>query len=121
MFTYDLNSPIGQLRLLLQDTVEPGIFQDEELSVFLQRTQSDLNMAASLGWNVIAGTRSLQAKKKTIGKFSYDLSVIARECREQASLFRELSIDTPSCDYAEMVVDEFSARNVRINQGLRGY
>ena len=101
-FTYDLDTSIGRLRLLLQDTDEDNlIFTDEEIQFFLSQNSSDLNMAASMGWLTIAGDKSRQAKIKRAGNYSHNLRQISQECRRQADYFKKLAYEEPAFEIVE--------------------
>lgn len=99
-FTYDVNTKLGKLRLMLND-VDPDeyIFEDEELSVFLSINSGDLNMAASTGWSIIAGDKSKQAIIQKSGQYSHNLRQVARECREQANLYKQIAQEKPANHY----------------------
>ena len=118
--TYDLDTEIGKMRLMITDTdIDNPMFQDEEIQQFLSMT-NNLYEAASLGWGNIAGSKSLLAKKKTTSKYSHDLTLLAKACREQSDYFKKLDEDAPAFGYAEMNVTDFAERDIIINEILRG-
>ncbi len=112
--TYDLATPTGKLRLLIEDTdVADSIFSDEELEVFLHHSSSDLYAAAALAWMANAGSHSRLAKRKQIGKFSFDLTLVASECRNQAMVFKRWSEEAPAGDFIEIPSTAFARRDMK--------
>lgn len=111
--TYDLETNVGKLRLLLQDTdTDDVIFQDEELQVFLSQKGNDLYLAASTVMLALANDKARLAKRKRASKYEHDLTKLANECREQAKVFREEAENIPADDYAEMGITAFQRRDI---------
>ncbi len=108
---------LEQLRLYIQDNpADPAdyIFTDGELLQILESSSDDVNVAASLCWLILAGSQARLAKKKTIGKFSVDLTALARECREQSMVFQKKADELPADGYVEWAVDLFTARQIAL-------
>lgn len=54
-FTYDLGTDIGKIRLAITDTTEASpVFSDEEIQVFLDESDGDLDKAAARALRAIA-------------------------------------------------------------------
>ncbi len=112
-FSYDLTTEIGKLRLLLQDIDATNpIFSDEELGVFLSFGEHDLYLSASEAWLALAGNYAKLAKRKSISKYSHDLSQIANECREQATYYKEKAELAPADDFAAVTLSDFQRREM---------
>ena len=128
-FTYDITGNIGIVRLNISDidlTTTVGVrsdwtvlFTDEEIQIFLTRASSDTNLASAYALMAIASSRALLAKSKRLGDYSEDLSKIASELREQAKYFIKIAETTPSADFAEQVLTDFSARDIATNYEAR--
>lgn len=96
-FTYDLTSDIGQVRLLIGDTVQDaGVkpdddnFSDEEIQAFLDRNDSDVNITAS---EMLENLARLWATEPDIkmGPVSEKRSEVSKNLQEQAEKLRQQS------------------------------
>ena len=126
MFTYDLTTPIGQVRLLATDSDAANIlFQDGEIEAFLSLEGGNVRKAAALALETTARQEALLLKKIESLDLKTDGPALAKELREQAKVLREQadSLDAGEgglFDWAEFVYDDFSARERLFNQRLRG-
>lgn len=106
MFTYDLTTDIGKLRMLLRDTEDAdAVFTDEELSTFLE-LESNLFHAAALALETSAAdtVRTLQVGK--LMDIQVDGAKMAEALLSIASRFRrraEETEDWPGFEIAEQV------------------
>lgn len=96
-FTYDLTSAIGQVRLLIGDTVQnAGVkpdddnYSDEEIQVFLDRNDSNVNITAS---ELLENLARLWATEPDIkmGPVSEDRSDVSENIQKQAEKLRQQS------------------------------
>ena len=119
-FTYsiaDLSSNGSRVRLLLRDTDSDNVlFQDEEIAAFLAIEGDSIKRAAAMGLETIAANQVLVLKVIRLMDLQTDGAAVGRELRMQAKQLREqaaaeeASADGGAWDVAEMVVDEFTAR-----------
>lgn len=128
MFTYDLDaaSAISQVRLLIGDTVDDGhLFEDAEIEAFLSLGGDSTRLAAATALEVMAANQVMVLKVMTLYGFSTNGAAVAAELRQQAESLRSQDAsgnDDPGglFDWAEMVVDPFSRREVLRNRAVRG-
>ena len=121
-FTYDVTTPIGQVRLLITDTNgnAPGpVFQDEELQFFLNYEQGYVSYAAAKALEVMATSQLLVQKHIKILDLETDGATLSAELRNLAKQLRQSEEDLASFDIAEIVEDPFSARERIYKQFLR--
>lgn len=124
MFTYDVSTSAGRVRLLATDTdVDNAIFQDSEIEAFLAMEGDSVKLAAAAALDQIASSEALIQKRIKLLDLQTDGPAVAAELRKHAAALR-LQADaediTGMFDYAEMVVNPFSARERVWNQRLRG-
>lgn len=126
--TYDPASPVGQVRLLAQDSsiADPGgpIFSDEEITAFLNLNGADVRLAAASALDVIAASEIYVQKRIKLLDLVTDgvqegqqLHILAEALREQVMT----GVGNPAgmFDVAEQVNDEFSQRERMRKQFLR--
>lgn len=96
-FTYDLTSEIGQVRLLIGDTVlDYGVkpddtnYSDEEIQVFLDRSGADVNIAAAEALENLARMWAFEPDVK-MGPITEARGKVAKNLREQADKLRQQS------------------------------
>lgn len=125
-YTYDVTTDRGQVRLLCTDTdaLNP-IFEDNEIDAFLTMMSSNVLRAAALALFTIAGQEVLLLKVVKLlelqtdgAKVADSLRALALEYQEKADL-AEAGEEGGSFDYAEMVVDDFTARERLDKEALR--
>ena len=125
-YTYDVSTGIGQVRLLITDTDEDNpIFQDAEIQAFLDLNNSSVKRAAAQALDTIASNETLVQKRIRLLDLSTDGPAVAAELRKHAAQLREEAEDADAetaeglFDWAEMAVDEFTARERVIKEELR--
>lgn len=125
MFTYDVSTSAGRVRLLATDTdVDNAIFQDSEINAFLTMEGDSVKLAAATALDQIASSEALIQKRIKLLDLQTDGPAVAAELRKHAAALRrqaEAEDITGMFDYAEMVVNPFSARERLLNQRLRGH
>jgi hypothetical protein len=120
-FSYNVNTAIGKVRLLIGDTVvSTALLVDEEISAILTLASNDTYAAAALCLMRIAANKGLLAKKKSAGNYSEDLTYIAKEMRESAKMYQEMSNGVPAEAQAEVILTDFNYREIVVNKSLRG-
>ena len=126
-YTYDPTTDAGLVRLLITDTdtVNPDnqIFEDAEIAAFLMLEGSVVKLAAARALDVIATREVLVQKVIRIMDLTTDGAKAADALRALAAQLRAEADDEDTAglfDWAEMVVDDFSARERILTQSLRG-
>ena len=126
-FTYDLQTDVGQVRLIIPDRVntadEPAMFSDEELGAFLE-LEDGVRRAAAAALETIASDQALVLKVLKVQNVSTDGAALARELRARAAALRSQAAqieadDGELFDVAEQVNDSFSARERLWKEALR--
>ncbi len=123
-YTYSAGTNIAKIRDLIGDNAgaTSAILTDEEINTFLSLTSNNLDLTAAVALIRIEASRSLLAKKKSAGNYSEDLTVIARECRETAKMYREMAADegnAPSDGQIEQYLTTFNEEHINLNKALR--
>lgn len=123
MFTYDPSTPAGRVRLLATDTdADHAIFQDDEIDAFLAMESDSIKRAAATALDQIASSEALIQKRIKLLDLQTDGPAVAAELRKHAAELRKQADGEETAgafDYAEMVVNPFSARERLWNQRLR--
>ena len=123
MFTYDPSTSAGRVRLLATDTdSDNAIFRDDEIDAFLALEDDSVKRAAATALDQIASSEALIQKRIKLLDLQTDGPAVAKALREHAAALRQQADDeeiTGAFDYAEMVVNPFSARDRLWNQRLR--
>lgn len=124
-FTYDLATDRGKVRLLCTDTESSAaLFTDDEIDAFLT-LDSNVKRAAATVLERIAVSEVLIQKRIKLLDLQTDGPAEAEALRKlAASLRARADIDEADdadglFDWAEMVVDPFSARERLWNEALR--
>ena len=92
-FSYDLTTDVGQVRLLISDTVhtvdgdEAYLFEDAEIQAIIDRTES-LDLAAAQLFEILAGSKAKLSIVVRRGDVSEDMTQVAAQLRAQAEQFR---------------------------------
>lgn len=124
--TFDPTTPTGQCRLLVADFDVPDnvIFQDEVYGAFLNMNNQNVRLAAAQALDVVAINETLIQKSITLLDLKTNgpamqvaIAAQAKELRRQA--YEGSGDFSGYFDYAEMVVDAFTARQRVINEWLR--
>jgi hypothetical protein len=124
--TYDVSTDEGKVRLLCQDfDMENPIFADAEISAFLALNGSNVKLAAAQALDVIAANEVyIQKRIKLLDLWTNgpseatELRQIAKELRRQVTE-GEGELVGDFFDIAEMVFDDFTAREYVENLVLR--
>jgi len=145
VWTYDLSTKVGQMRLTIDDrdlsnvgdTVRPrrrsAIFTDQELQVFLDDPRSagadgtgDYRIASALALIVIAGNRQLLVQSRRIGDTTVDFGPVRKDLLAQAAALvggeRELEIlmaPPPADQIVEVGWTDFNREQIVIGASLR--
>lgn len=123
MFTYDPSTSAGRVRLLATDTdSDNAIFTDDEIDAFLALEDTNVKRAAATALDQIASSEALIQKRIKLLDLQTDGPAVSKALREHAAALRKQADDeeiTGAFDYAEMVVNPFSARDRLWNQRLR--
>lgn len=91
-YTYDPTTTLGRVRMLMYDTDSSALmFSDEEINAMLTLQSSDPFLTAATLINSFAVKMARNAKKKSAGKYSEDLTRVAAELREQAKALIEMA------------------------------
>jgi hypothetical protein len=123
-YTYDLATTVGQLRLLIHDTVEASAnFSDEELTAYLTLNGDSLLYAAAQALDNLAIVAAATGKV-TLPDLTIDGSAQAKALIDMAKALRAQADSGDSeadvaFDWAEMVTP-FNARERIVDQVLRG-
>lgn len=118
--TYVIGTDVGKVRLLCRDTdVDNALFNDDEINAFLAMESNDVRMAAALALETIAADETLVLKRISLMNLSTDGPAVAKSLRESAQRLREQAEMDAEFDWAEMTVDQFSAREIARNEWLR--
>ena len=129
-FTYNVATDRGKVRLYCTDTDVAGgadaqFFQDDEIDVFLAEMSGNILRAAAMGLLVIAAQETLLMKRIKLLDLHTDGPAEARALRELAEVYQEKADLAEAAeaggtfDYAEMVVDPFTARERLAKEALR--
>lgn len=117
-FTYDVTTDRGKVRLRIADTntsdADQQIFTDAEIDAFLEM-EGTVRLAAAMALETIAANQVQVLKVIRILDLQTDGAAVARELRMQAQALREQDAASAEdldglFDWAEMAVDDFSAR-----------
>lgn len=123
MFTYDLTTAIGQVRLLIPDRSGAAyMFEDDELTAFLSLEADDVRCAAALALETMAADEAYIQKATTILEITTNGPAVAKALLDRAALLRSQSAALSTedeFDWAEMVTGPFSARERLEAEALR--
>lgn len=124
-FTYDVSTARGKVRMLIPDSSTASyVFDDAEIDAFLSM-EGDVRRATALALETLASNEALVLKVISILDLKTDGAKTADALLKRAGLLRGQADavdagDGALFDWVEIVVDDFSARERRINQALRG-
>lgn len=120
--TYDTDTKVGTVRLLVSDTdLSDPLFQDEEISRFLALRGDDELLAAALALRTIAGNEAQVLKVIRLLDLDTDGAAVSKELRQLAATL-EASADDVGADFdwAPLVTSTASWRERLRNEALRG-
>lgn len=90
----DYATPVGQIRLLINDTVEGNpVFSGEELAAFLVLEGGSVKRAAAQALDVIADDEALTSKVIRTQDLATDGTKVADSLRKRATALREQAAD----------------------------
>lgn len=124
-FTYDTSTTTGKIRLLIFDTDSTNyVFEDAEIDVFYDVEGSSIKRAAALALETMASNEAFVLKVIELMDLRTDGAATARALLARAKLLRSQADDEEYADdgafeWAEMVHDDFSARERIYKQRLR--
>lgn len=108
-FTYDTDTNVGKVRLLIDDKVEATAhFTDEEIETFLSLASDSVLIAAALALEAWAADLSESAESEKIGDYSYTKKLVTNKLT-LAARYREIEVTTPYFDIASMNLTAGSA------------
>lgn len=90
IYTYNLSTDLGKMRLLIADTDIPdgAIFSDEELTALLTMEGNVVKAGAARALEVLAANKARLAVRVQRGGVSEDLTQVAKELRATAGQLR---------------------------------
>ena len=122
-FTYDLATDAGKVRLMIPDNVVARyVFEDDEIDAFLSIEGSVIKKATALGLETLASNEALVLKVIRLMDLTTDGAKLSDALLKRAAKLREQAEadDTGAAfDWAELVYDDFSARERIIDEALR--
>ena len=98
---YDPSSPEGLVRFLVDDTTNPALFEDEEITQILALNGGSVHRAAAQLLLLIAGSEARLSKKITTQDLATDGPAVAKELREQAAALRRQAAEEDAAVAAE--------------------
>lgn len=123
-FTYNLETPVGQVRLRIKDKDGKNpIFTDQELTYFLTAEGDNVALAAALALETMAADPLLLSKRIRLPDYEVDQSTAGKGLLDVAKAIRQRvaeEADEGALDIAEWVVDDFTYRQRLQNEVLRG-
>lgn len=120
--TYDLDTNVGKVRLLVSDiggkgeSPEEWIFKDEEIETFLGFFEENVMMSAALAMRTMAGNEAMVAKKITFLELETDGPALAAALEKLADKLETMSDEQVDFELVEVGVDLFSRREIRMEQ-----
>jgi hypothetical protein len=125
-FTYDLGTNIGKVRMLIPDHDEDNaIFTDEEIEAFLSLEDNSIRRAAAVALETMAANDAYVLKNMSLLDINTNGPAVSAALLQRAALLREQAKSAEETDvdelfgWAEMVYDDFSARERLDNEALR--
>ena len=136
-YTYDLETAIGKLRLLVDDRdlsrvsnavpmeQRSAIWTDDELRVFLNNHDQGVYLAAAEALTVLAGNRQLLVQSRRIGRTEVNYGSVRSDLLKQAEKFESLGYlelyetGVPADGIAEVAYTDFSVRRIVDNTSVR--
>lgn len=125
-FTYDVSTDAGRVRMLVPDSNATSyVFEDEEVNAFLALEGGVVRRAAALALETIASNEALTLKVIKVLDLQTDGAKTSDALLKRAALLRsqaeaDEAAEGGAFDWAEMVLDPFSARERLAKQALRG-
>lgn len=124
-FTYDLSTDTGKVRLLVPDrnSSEP-VFQDNEISTFLDLEGGSIHRAAALALETVATDEALVLKVAKLLDTETDGAKLAETLLKRAASLRKQADGQDArsgdlFDWAEMSFSPFAYRERLANEWMR--
>lgn len=92
---------LEEVRSNVIDETQPYTFSDQKIQDLLGK-YGDISYVSFLLWMARAGNAAIRNFKFSTEKNSVDKTMTAKECREQAALFKELAVTAPGDGVAEI-------------------
>lgn len=86
---YDVTTPLGRVRLLINDTSADPVFADTDVAAFLEMEDGHVKRAAALAYEVIAGDEALASKVIRTQDLATDGPKTAAVLLQQAQRWRD--------------------------------
>lgn len=125
-FTFVMTNNIGKVRLLIPDRVEANaVFTDEEIQAYLDMNDSNVRRAAAEALETIASDEAMTLKVLTTLDLSTNGASVSDALLRRAEILRDKADEADageeggSFDYAEMVSNDFTARERVSKQAQR--
>lgn len=85
----DVTTPLGQVRLLINDTTDSPVFSDPEIAAFLLLEGQNVKLAAAQALDTIADDEALTSKVIRTQDLSTDGASVAEGLRQRAQQLRD--------------------------------
>jgi hypothetical protein len=128
-YTYDLDTDVGTVRLLVQDNdlskvtgaleTRSVAFSDEEIAKFIALAGPDLRMAAAATLRAWATNKQLIVVSRHFKSGSVDYGAIRADMLAAAKAYEEQAISAPADAIAEQAWTEFNAERIVVNAWSR--
>ena len=89
---YDVTTPTGQVRLLINDTSSSPVFEDPEIAAFLTLEGDSVKLAAATALDTIADDEALTAKVISAEGLSTNGAAVAAVLHARAKTLREQAV-----------------------------
>ena len=123
-FTYVLATDVGKVRMIIPDRVDVGhIFEDDEITALLTIEGSVIKLGAALALETIASDNVMVLKVIRLLDLTTDGAKVSDALLARAKLLRAQAAAEDvegAFDWAEMVVNDFSYRELLLKDALRG-
>jgi hypothetical protein len=86
---YDVTTPLGRVRLLINDTTSAPVFADADIAAFLEMEDGHVKRAGALACEVIAGDEALTSKAIRTQDLATDGPKTAEILLKQAQRWRD--------------------------------
>ncbi|MBN1320154.1 MAG: hypothetical protein JXA87_04845 [Thermoleophilia bacterium] len=125
VYTYDLATDVGKVRLLVPDTSATSyVFEDDEITAFLA-LETDVRRAAALALETIASSQALTLKVIKILDLQTDGARTAEALLKRAATLRQQALEAEAgeedggFEVIEMVPNAFAYRDRLYKEMLR--
>jgi len=116
LFTYDLTTDIGKVRMLVADTDSSGYdFEDDEVSAALTQEGDSIKRAAALLLLVLAANRSRLSVSVKRGNVSEDLKGVAADLRAQAAALVAQASDDEDVPLSAIISPSYETFSYTVN------